>query len=111
MKFLKLNRRTATFISKFLVNAAIVTTLFLGLSQLKKNVDKILFLKSFNYEILFFIENIEGIGIVAGLVAFIINLSEQEKKSHYEAWQVISLAKGHNGSGGRIQALQDLAEE
>jgi len=36
---------------------------------------------------------------------------EQEKQKHLAAWQVISLARGAPGSGGRILALQDLNED
>ncbi len=111
MKFLKNNRRIGLFIFKFLVIAVIVTTFFFGLSQLKKQRDKIPFLKHFNYEVLFFIENIESIGIVAGLLALILNVPEQQKKSHYEAWQVINSAQNQRGSGGRIQALEDLVRD
>ncbi|MEO1430683.1 MAG: pentapeptide repeat-containing protein [Cyanobacteria bacterium J06632_19] len=111
MKSLNFNRRIGLFIFKFLVIATVVFTLFLGLSQLKKKGDKIPFLKSFNYEILFLIDNIEGIGIVAGLLAFILNLPEQQKKSHYEAWQVINSGQSQRGSGGRIQALEDLVRD
>lgn len=33
---------------------------------------------------------------------------DEIKQSHYQAWQVISSAEGQGGSGGRIQALEDL---
>lgn len=36
---------------------------------------------------------------------------EQEKQKHLAAWQVISLARGAPGSGGRILALQDLNQD
>lgn len=36
---------------------------------------------------------------------------EQEKQKHLAAWQVISLARGAPGSGGRILALQDLNDD
>ena len=98
---------------KFLVIAVIVTTLFFGFSQLKKvdcNTQKLKY--PFDCEVLlFFIDNIEGISIVAGLIAFIFNLPEQQKKSQYEAWQVIFSAEKGKENGGRIQALQDLAKD
>jgi hypothetical protein len=35
----------------------------------------------------------------------------QAKESHYEAWQVINSSLGQEASGGRIEALQDLARD
>ena len=56
-------------------------------------------------------KNIEALSIIAALLAFTSDIPNQQKKSHYEAWQVVSSACGHSGSGGRIKALQDLAED
>jgi hypothetical protein len=36
---------------------------------------------------------------------------QQLKASHYEAWQVINSSFGQEASGGRIEALQDLARD
>ncbi|AFY71708.1 pentapeptide repeat protein [Thalassoporum mexicanum PCC 7367] len=36
---------------------------------------------------------------------------QQVKESHYEAWQVINSSLGQEASGGRIEALQDLAKD
>jgi uncharacterized protein YjbI with pentapeptide repeats len=36
---------------------------------------------------------------------------DQRKAKHYQAWQVINSAQGKGGSGGRIDALQDLAAD
>ena len=33
------------------------------------------------------------------------------KQKHYQAWQVISLAEGKGGAGGRLDALRDLAKD
>ena len=35
----------------------------------------------------------------------------QRKAKHYQAWQVINAAQGKPGSGGRIDALQDLTRD
>ena len=56
-------------------------------------------------------EDIESLSILAGLILFVLNIPEQQKRSQYEAWQVINSAKGQKGSGGRIQALQDLNDD
>ncbi len=37
-----------------------------------------------------------------------IEAENQRKAKHYQAWQVINAAQGKTGSGGRIDALQDL---
>ncbi len=45
------------------------------------------------------------------LVAVIFYFSESGariKQRHYQAWQVINTAQGKGGSGGRIEALQEL---
>ena len=36
---------------------------------------------------------------------------DQTKAKHYQAWQVINSAQGKGGSGGRIDALQDLVAD
>ncbi len=35
-------------------------------------------------------------------------LAVRLKQKHYQAWQVINTAQGHGGSGGRLEALQEL---
>ncbi len=53
--------------------------------------------------------------IVVALISYIWGYPErqrqaenQRKAKHYQAWQVINLAQGKPGSGGRKDALQDL---
>ena len=36
---------------------------------------------------------------------------DQRKEKHYRAWQIINSAQGKGGSGGRIQALEELNRE
>ena len=45
--------------------------------------------------------------MVAVFFYFIESVSRQKAK-HYQAWQVINLAQGKTGSGGRKDALEDL---
>ncbi|MCP4607584.1 MAG: pentapeptide repeat-containing protein [Planctomycetes bacterium] len=40
-----------------------------------------------------------------------LQLRNQKKAEHYQAWQVINTAQGKPGSGGRIDALQDLNKD
>ncbi len=58
-----------------------------------------------------FLEVLEYLGRFSILVAVILYFSEagdRVKQRHYQAWQVINTAQGKGGSGGRIEALQEL---
>jgi uncharacterized protein YjbI with pentapeptide repeats len=58
-----------------------------------------------------FLEVLEYLGSFSVLVGVIFYFSESDhriKQRHYEAWQVINTAQGKGGSGGRVDALQEL---
>jgi hypothetical protein len=58
-----------------------------------------------------FLEVLEYLGSFSVLVAVIFYFSESGdriKQRHYQAWQVINTAQGRGGSGGRIEALEEL---
>jgi hypothetical protein len=58
-----------------------------------------------------FLEVLDYLGRFSILVAVIFYFSESGnriKQRHYQAWQVINTAQGKGGSGGRIEALQEL---
>jgi hypothetical protein len=58
-----------------------------------------------------FLECLEYLGILSVLVAVFFYFAEsgdRRKQKHYQAWQVINTAQGKGGSGGRIEALQEL---
>src|SRR3954462_2254046 len=58
-----------------------------------------------------FLEVLEYLGTFSVLIAVIFYFSEsgdRVKLRHYQAWQVINTAQGKGGSGGRIEALQEL---
>jgi len=58
-----------------------------------------------------FLEVLEYLGSFSVLVAVIFYFTESGnrlKLRHYQAWQVINTAQGKGGSGGRIEALQEL---
>jgi pentapeptide repeat protein len=58
-----------------------------------------------------FLEVLEYLGSFSVLIAVIFYFSESGdrlKQKHYQAWQVINTAEGKGGSGGRIEALQEL---
>jgi len=61
-----------------------------------------------------FLEALEYLGSFSILVAVIFYFSESGdrlKQKHYQAWQVINTAQGKGGSGGRIDALQELNKD
>jgi hypothetical protein len=58
-----------------------------------------------------FLEVLEYLGRLSVLIGVIFYFSESAdriKQRHYQAWQVINTAQGKGGSGGRIEALQEL---
>jgi hypothetical protein len=48
------------------------------------------------------------LGIVVGVIFYFAGAKDRREQKHYQAWQVINTAQGKGGSGGRIDALQDL---
>jgi len=58
-----------------------------------------------------FLETLEYLSSLSILIAVIFYFAEsgnRVKQRHYQAWQVINTAQGKGGSGGRIDALQEL---
>jgi hypothetical protein len=58
-----------------------------------------------------FVEVLERLGSFSVLVAVVFYFAESGKRTrqgHYQAWQVINTAQGKGGSGGRLEALQQL---
>jgi Pentapeptide repeats (8 copies) len=58
-----------------------------------------------------FLEVLEYLGSFSILIAVIFYFSESGdrlKQKHYQAWQVINTAQSKGGSGGRVEALQEL---
>ena len=61
-----------------------------------------------------FLEVLEYFGTLSLLVAAASYFGESKdriKQKHYQAWQVINLAQGKGGSGGRIDALEELHQD
>jgi hypothetical protein len=57
------------------------------------------------------LEVLEYLSVLSVLFAVIFYFAEsgdRQKQKHYQAWQVINTAQGKGGSGGRIEALQEL---
>lgn len=58
-----------------------------------------------------FLEVLEYLGslsILVGIIFYFSETGDRIKQRHYQAWQVINTAQGKGGSGGRIEALQEL---
>src|SRR4051812_27483358 len=58
-----------------------------------------------------FVVVLEYLGSLSILVAVFFYFYEADNRTmqrHYQAWQVINTAQGKGGSGGRIEALQEL---
>lgn len=61
-----------------------------------------------------FVEVVEYLGSLSVLVAvffYFHDSGNRVKLRHYQAWQVINTAQGKGGSGGRIEALQELNQD
>jgi hypothetical protein len=61
-----------------------------------------------------FLEVLEYVGSFSVLVAVILYFAEtgeRRQQKHYQAWQVINTAQGKGGSGGRLDALQQLNDD
>ena len=48
---------------------------------------------------------------LAWVIFYFSESGDRIKQRHYQAWQVINTAQGKGGSGGRIEALQELNED
>ena len=58
-----------------------------------------------------FVEVLEYLGSLSVLVAvffYFYESGDRVQQRHYQAWQVINTAQGKGGSGGRIEAMQEL---
>jgi hypothetical protein len=54
------------------------------------------------------LEYLGTFSILIGVVFYFAESGDRVKQKHYQAWQVINTAQGRGGSGGRIEALQEL---
>src|SRR6516165_4950370 len=58
-----------------------------------------------------FLEVLDYLGrfsILVAVIFYFMDSGNRIKQKHYQAWQVINTAQGKGGSGGRIEALQEL---
>src|SRR5580704_15293488 len=54
------------------------------------------------------LEYLSVLSVLIGVIFYFSEAGDRRKQKHYQAWQVINTAQGKGGSGGRIEALQEL---
>lgn len=54
------------------------------------------------------LEYLSVLSVLVGVVFYFSEAGDRQKQKHYQAWQVVNTAQGKGGSGGRIEALQEL---
>lgn len=101
LKLLKVLKKAVS--SRLFRSIAVVAVVSLSASLIKRNHNN----PTQSLAALLF-DNAEAIAITSAGIIFLLEGPERQKRDHYEAWQVINSARGQSGSGGRIQALEDL---
>jgi hypothetical protein len=61
-----------------------------------------------NWSFLEVLEYLGSFSILVGVIFWFSESGDRIQQRHYQAWQVINTAQGKGGSGGRIEALQQL---
>ena len=61
-----------------------------------------------NWSFLEVLEYLGNFGVLVAVVFYFAESGDRLKQKHYQAWQVINTAQGKGGSGGRLEALQEL---
>ena len=57
------------------------------------------------------LEYLSSLSVLVVVIFYFMESGDRTKQRHYQAWQVINTAQGKGGSGGRIEALQELNED
>lgn len=57
------------------------------------------------------LEYLSSLSLLVGVIFYFSESGDRIKQRHYQAWQVINTAQGKGGSGGRIEALQELNKD
>jgi len=57
------------------------------------------------------LEYLGALSVLFGVIFYWSEAGDRRKQKHYQAWQVINTAQGKGGSGGRIEALQELNQD
>jgi len=61
-----------------------------------------------NWKFLEVLEYLSSLSVLAAVLFYFSESGDRTKQKHYQAWQVINTAQGKGGSGGRVEALQEL---
>jgi hypothetical protein len=64
-----------------------------------------------NWPFLEVLEYLGSFGVLIVVVFYFTESGDRLKQKHYQAWQVINTAQGKGGSGGRLEALQELNKD
>jgi hypothetical protein len=54
------------------------------------------------------LEYAESFSVLVALIFWVAESHERTQQKHYQAWQVINTSQGKGGSGGRVDALEQL---
>jgi len=61
-----------------------------------------------NWALLDVLDHLGVFSVLIAVIFYFADSGNRIKQKHYQAWQVINTAQGKGGSGGRIEALQEL---
>ena len=61
-----------------------------------------------NWTFLEVLEYVSSLGVLVAVFFYFSESGDRVKQRHYQAWQVVNTAQAKGGSGGRIEALQEL---
>jgi hypothetical protein len=57
------------------------------------------------------LEYVQTLGIMVAIIFYFADSGNRTKQKNYQAWQVINTAQGKGGSGGRVEALEELLQD
>ena len=57
------------------------------------------------------LEYLSSFGVLVAVIFYFAESGERTRQRHLQMWQVMNTAQGKGGSGGRIEALQELNED
>jgi len=61
-----------------------------------------------NWTFLEVLDYLETFSVLFAVIFYFSESGDRVKQRHYQAWQVVNTSQGKGGSGGRIEALQEL---
>lgn len=64
-----------------------------------------------NWTFLEVLDYLETFSVLIAVIFYFSESGDRVKQRHYQAWQVVNTSQGKGGSGGRIDALQELNKD